>query len=159
MPEKKEQESVDSRPDTWRHIHTVQTLLMEVIKRLQRRALAHDQSKLESPEVELFDELTPRLAKMTYGTPEYLASLAELKPALTHHYARNTHHPEHYENGVNDMDLLDVIEMLADWKAATMRHDDGNINKSLKHNKDRFGLDAQLYKILKNTIERLGWHE
>lgn len=158
---KKEEEvaPVDSRPDTWAHINTVQKLLMEIIIRLHGRALKHDQSKLMVPEVQLFNEMTSKLAKMTYGSKEYTESLAQLKPALDHHYAKNTHHPEHYEDGVNDMDLIDIVEMLADWKAATMRHDDGNIMKSLKHNMQRFRIDAQLFRILENTIARLGWHE
>ena len=150
---------IDSRADTYDHINKVQTLLMEIISRLHVRSVRHDQSKLVAPEVELFDKLTPQLATLTFGTKEYQESLDELKPALDHHYAKNTHHPEHYENGVDDMDLLDVMEMLADWKAASMRHNDGNINKSLKYNKSRFGIDAQLFRILENTVQRLGWHE
>ena len=118
MSEKEKQ--TDSRHDTWAHINTVQTLLVAIISKLHNRALKHDQSKLQSPEVELFDELTPRLQTLTYGSDEYKESLDRLKPALIHHYAKNTHHPEHYEDGVNDMDLIDIMEMLADWKAATM---------------------------------------
>jgi hypothetical protein len=36
-----------------------------------RRAEEHDQSKLESPEVEMFTEYTPKLATSTYGSEEY----------------------------------------------------------------------------------------
>lgn len=137
----------------------VQRLLLEVIQNLQQRALEHDQSKLSSPEKELFDEFSARLAGLTYGSPEYQESLKLLKPALEHHYAKNTHHPEHYPEGVNDMDLLDVIEMLVDWKASSARQHDGNIMQSLKKAKDRFGIDAQLFKILENTVARMGWHK
>ena len=60
-----------------------------------------DNSKLESPEKELFDEYTPKLKDCTYGSDEYKEFLKGLKVALDHHYANNSHHPEHYENGVN----------------------------------------------------------
>jgi hypothetical protein len=51
---------------------------------------------------------------------------------LKHHYAHNRHHPEFFgEDGVDGMSLVDVIEMLADWKAATEHHDDGDLAKSL----------------------------
>jgi hypothetical protein len=53
---------------------------------------------------------------------------------------------------VNDMNLLDVVEMLCDWKAASMRHNDGNIHKSIELNADRFRLSPQLVKILENTV-------
>jgi hypothetical protein len=83
--------------------------------------------------------------------------LKDLKPTLDHHYSNNSHHPEHYKNGIDDMDLLDVIEMLMDWKASTERHDDGNIHSSLEINKNRFHISEQLYNILNNTIKNLGW--
>jgi hypothetical protein len=72
--------------------------------------------------------------------------------ALKHHYRENSHHPEHYENGVDDMDLLDVIEMLCDWMAAVSRMKDGDIEKSIEINADRFGISEQLKSILINTI-------
>ena len=49
----------------------------------------------------------------------------KFKPAIDHHYANNRHHPEHWPNGINDMTLMDLIEMLADWKAATARNKNG----------------------------------
>jgi hypothetical protein len=52
---------------------------------------------------------------------------------LKHHYSHNRHHPEFFgEDGVDGMTLVDLIEMLADWKAATERHDDGDLAKSLE---------------------------
>lgn len=47
--------------------------------------------------------------------------------------------------------------MLCDWKAATERHDDGDIAKSLDHNEMRFKIDPGLKKVLKNTIVEFGW--
>lgn len=147
----------DSRPATWEHINKVQTNLVSFVNRLLGRALVHDQSKLHSPEVEAFDEVTPLLAGTTYGSPEYKANLARIRPAIDHHNAVNSHHPEHYENGIDGFDLLDLTEMLCDWKAATERHDDGDIRRSLEINRERFGMGDQLVSILANTIERLDW--
>lgn len=148
--------TADSRPDTYEHIHNVQKFMLSAIAKLQHRALVHDQSKLVSPEVEYFDVATEKLAKMDYGSPEYKAALAELKPALDHHYAKNTHHPEHYPDGIRGMSLLDLLEMVCDWKAASMRHDTGNIMKSLTVNQERFGYSDELKGIMLNTIKELG---
>lgn len=140
---------------TWRHIHRVQQLVLGAAGQLIERALAHDQSKLVSPEVEGFASANlPSLNGMTYGTPEYDdAKKKILGAALAHHYARNRHHPEHFKNGIEDMNLLDLIEMFYDWKAASERHDDGNIRTSIEKNAERFKMSPQLRRIFENTIE------
>jgi hypothetical protein len=52
------------------------------------------------------------------------------------------------------MSLIDLIEMICDWKAATLRHNDGDINKSIELNKDRFGYSDDLAQIFKNTVDK-----
>ena len=121
--------------------------------RLTTRGVEHDKEKLESPEVELFTKYTPKLATTTYGSELYHKYLGELQPALEHHYATYRHHPEHFEHGINDMNLLDLVEMFCDWKAATLRQKDGNILKSISINAERFGIDEQLTQILMNTAK------
>lgn len=144
----------DSAVDTLKHIKRVNQLLVTFAQELLRRAQVHDDSKLQSPEKELFDEYTPKLAGVTYGSAEYKEFLKELKVALDHHYKHNSHHPEHYENGIDGFDLFDLVEMLMDWKAATERHNDGDILKSLEINENRFNINPQLVNILRNTINR-----
>ena len=152
-------ESYDSTQDTRKHIETVRALLDEVRNDPRQRGYLHDASKLQSPEKEAYDLLTPRLAGLTYGSEEYRASLREMKPAIQHHYEHNSHHPEHYPDGVAGFDLLDLVEMLCDWKAASLRHADGGILASIEHNVGRFNLDPQLASILRNTVIRMGWAE
>lgn len=147
----------DSRPDTLAHISQVQLNLADCIILLSRRQQEHDRSKLEEPEKSVFDEMTPKLKGSTYGSEEYKGFLAVMKTALDHHYAHNSHHPEHYPDGIRGMCLLDIIEMLADWKAATMRHADGDLAKSIEINQKRFGYSDELKTILSNTARRMGW--
>lgn len=196
--------SYDSRPDTYAHIQMVQGLLGRVIRLLTRRSEAHDRSKLVSPEVEAFDEFTGRLRGLTYGSDEYRACLAAMKPALDHHYSQNSHHPEHYrwrcgvcdrrcrdaewevapqgpndsglrycpdccrhgmiyeawlkaetDKGLRGMTLLDLVEMLCDWKAATMRHADGDIRRSIEINQGRFGYSDELMQVFLNTLDEI----
>jgi hypothetical protein len=142
----------DSRVATYQHIQIVQGLLSVVLTELTKRTIAHDQSKLASPEREVFDEYTPKLAGSTYGSDEYKRFLAGMKPALDHHYAVNSHHPEHYPDGIRGMSLVDLLEMLCDWKAATLRHNDGDIRKSIEINQQRFGYSDELKQILLNTL-------
>ena len=149
--------SYDSTNDTIDHIGKVQELLEKVVIKLEYRAADHDESKLHEPEKSMYDEFTPKLRGSTYGSDEYKTFLKDMGVALKHHYENNSHHPEYYQNGINGMSLLDVVEMLADWKAAGMRHADGDIQKSLEINKQRFGISDQLAEILQNTVKELGW--
>ena len=149
--------SYDSAPETLKHIRKVQANLGRFSRLLLERGEVHDDSKLGPEEKPFFDEFTPKLSAVTYGSPEYRAMLDGLRPALDHHNAANSHHPEHYPNGVDGFDLLDLVEMLCDWKAATERHNDGDIMRSIEINEKRFAIAPQLVSILRNTVLRLGW--
>lgn len=150
-------EVYDSRLDTYEHIAEVRGRLLNVAVMLMRRAHAHDVSKLASPEVEVFDRVTPKLRGLTYGSGEYKASLAEMGEGLAHHYRVNDHHPEHFANGIEDMNLVQLLEMLADWKAATLRHADGDLDRSIEQNAKRFRYGDEIERLLRNTAEDLGW--
>lgn len=142
--------------ETLRHIKRVSDLLGTVAAEFIRRSQVHDDSKLQPPEVEVFEEYTGKLRGCTYGSDEYNGYLAAMKPALDHHYAHNSHHPEHYPNGIQGMTLFDVLEMLVDWKAATERHADGSLAKSIEMNQKRFGFTDETKAFLKNTASAMG---
>lgn len=148
------EKTYDSTTDTLKHIKRVNELLGDTAIELTRRGQVHDDSKLVDPEKAIFDEYTPKLKDSTYGSDEYKGFLEGMGVALKHHYENNSHHPEHYENGIEGMDLFDLIEMMVDWKAAGERHADGNIDRSLQVNKERFNIQPQLLQILQNTADR-----
>jgi hypothetical protein len=148
----------DSTIDTTLHINRVRFLLGQFVIQLLERGSKHDASKLEPPEKAIFDAVGNRLAVITYEGEEYKQSLTELKVALDHHYLHNTHHPEHYPNGIDGMSLLDLVEMLIDWKAASERHPGGmNIAGSIEVGSQRFSIGEQLKRILLNTVKEIGW--
>lgn len=170
--------------DTQDHINQVREFMLVMIKGLSERALVHDKSKLESPEIEIFTEYTPKLKDSTYGSDEYKGFLKGMGEALKHHYEHNSHHPEHFkkyvcngcfkeyrvlpnhcdvclysqfqeESDYTQMNLLDIVEMFCDWKAASMRHADGDILKSIEHNRTRFKMSDDMVEIFKNTAQLL----
>lgn len=150
-------DSYDSTADTLKHALRVGELLGQTIRELVDRSISHDRSKTEDPELAVFNEFTPKLKDSTYGSDEYKGFLASMKVGLDHHYAANRHHPEHFEDGIGGMTLVDLIEMLADWRAATERHADGSLVRSLAIQKERFGISDQLEAILWNTARHFGW--
>lgn len=146
----------DSQKDTMNHIVKVRNYISKVISELENRALKHDHDKIDNPtEKALFDEYTPKLKECTYGSEEYKKFLIGLKKGLDIHYANNRHHPEHFEDGIRGMNLVDLLELICDWKAASERHADGDIYKSIEINQERFGYSNDIKCILKNTIDFL----
>ena len=138
--------------ETYKHIKKVQKNINIFVRDLISRGENHDTTKLEEPELTIFAENTAKMGVTEYGTPEYTKLLEEVKPAIVHHYSKNRHHPEHWPDGVNDMTLVDLLEMLADWKAATERNKDGNIRKSIEINAARYKMSPQLRQIFENTV-------
>lgn len=112
-------EKYDSDTDTLHHIARVAQLIKTITDELDNRATNHDVSKLSLPEKDVFDEATPALANIDYGSPAYHEQLDIMRPALEHHYSNNRHHPEHHARGIDGMALIDLVEMLAGWKTAT----------------------------------------
>ena len=148
-------EKYDSEAETRKHIKMVSDCLGVAIRELTLRQEQHDATKLESPEFEIYEEWTPKLAGCEYGSTEYRDMLSKMKPALDHHYGNNRHHPEHWPNGVVGMNLIDLVEMLCDWMSAAKRHATGDVRKSIEINQKRFGYSDEIKQILLNTVS--GW--
>lgn len=119
------------------------------------RAAVHDTSKFDPEEFEAYEEAFPELQQYAYGTDEFKAALAKIRPAIEHHYKVNDHHPEHFEKGINDMHVVQLIEMSCDWMAASERSQI-NFAAGLEMNRKRFGIGDQLFRIIKNTVI---WHD
>lgn len=133
-----------------RHISNVKNLLGYVISRLTIQAAKHDISKLDEPELSIYTEAFGT-NNSPYGTKEYEEERNKLLSGLNIHYHHNAHHPEHHDDGIQGMDLLQLLEMVCDWKAATKRNDQDNIYKSIIINQKRFGFSDELARILENT--------
>jgi hypothetical protein len=144
--------SYDSTQDVMKHKEAVEVLLNAVALALQLRAGWHDDSKLEEPEKSMFDQWVPELKVRQYGSPEYMDALREMGEGLKHHYANNRHHPEHFDDGVSGMNLIDLVEMVCDWCAsAKVRGNQVDMTNQMQ----RFNLDPQLVAIIENTIKTI----
>lgn len=141
---------------TQSHIRDVQELLEDFESLLHLRGHYHDESKLEEPELSGYGSLHEEIKDLPTGSPAYQAVIEKHKPAVEHHYQNNSHHPQHFPNGVNGMSLLDVIEMLCDWKASITAVGK-DFATELELNFKRFGIDWQLQDIMRNTCQELGW--
>lgn len=150
------QEQIDKcAVETFKHVKKVQEYMNLFIKDLISRSENHDNTKFEEPERSGFAKHTAELSKIEYGSEEYKNNLEKLKPTIEQHYSKNRHHPEHWPNGIKDMSILDLVEMLADWCAATERNLHGNIRKSIEINAEKYKMSPQLRQIFENTVREL----
>ncbi len=147
MPSEYIKDLVDHKRRVARHMQTVANDLFH-------RAAVHDNSKFSPEEYEAYEEAFPNLQKYAYGSEELRAELRKIKPAIQHHFQHNRHHPEYHEHGIDDMNLLDLLEMVCDWLAASERSQT-DMRKGLEINRERFHIDDQLYGIIKRTIDVL----
>jgi hypothetical protein len=138
------------------HISKVKEYLTDAAFELLTRRNTHDLSKLVEPERSAYEGVDEATAAFEYGTPEYRAAIeAHLGAARWHHYANNPHHPEHYPDGIAGMSLFDLMEMLCDWRAVC--DDKGKLTVDLGINRQVYGMSNDVYKILANTVRKMGW--
>lgn len=147
----------DSTEDILRHIGKVRYKLLLFVQEIIDRSIHHDESKLLPPEKEIYDKYTPVLSKLEYGSDAYKETLKKMDVGVKHHWSENRHHPEYFPNGIDGMNLIDLVELLSDWKAAGERTKAGDIRKSIEINVERFHISPQLKSILLNTVDYMGW--
>jgi hypothetical protein len=127
---------------------------------LGERAHKHDMSKFGDEEFYALADIlkmVKRDGKVDFGTPEYERRKALIEPMTRAHYAHpdNKHHPEHFADGVSAMDLIDLVEMFCDWKAAgEARNASGKM--SLEGAMTKYHFSSQLKDIFRNTARNLG---
>lgn len=155
----------DARLEIYEHNTEVRGTMLRIAHELIQRAHEHDASKLQSPEVEEYLEYEPVIEVLPYGSEEQEAARERSRIesiSTAHHYEVCRHHPQHFPNGIHDMNLVDLIEMLCDWKAASEFTGWGpyagtitpfGLKPSIEKNAERFGYGDELKRILLNTAE------
>lgn len=157
MKELTVKELADYIQDTKKHINYVQIFMSKVVVDLLERSYEHDLSKFSNEEALIYAKVTPMFKGLTYGTPEHKEVSDKLGPAWEHHKNSNDHHTGYHENGINDMNLMSIIEMVCDWKAASMRDPNQKFEESCLMNCKKYGADDQLTRIIMNTAFELGF--
>jgi hypothetical protein len=131
-------------------------LLSQAAKELIDRGLRHDSSKFDPEEaipLAQLEELIRTQGPAPYGSELYIKRTKMIEPMVRHHYQHNTHHPEHWNEGIDGMNLFDIIEMVLDWQAATERNKDDAVNVS--YSVDKYSISPQLENIIRNTYAYL----
>lgn len=143
--------------DIIKHRAEVQENISMICRRLEARGMAHDLSKFGEIEFDAFLSTRERFKKANYGTPEYDECVKAIQPAIDHHYAYNLHHTKHWPNGINNMSLIDIVEMVADWRAAERRSPDRTLKDTMEDAFKKYKIEGQLKQAIINTMEALRW--
>lgn len=136
------------------HRNRVSANLNKAVQDLLERSINHDNSKLENEEFLAYASVFHEFTKHKFGTKGYQKAKEKIAGAIKHHVTNNRHHPEYFKEGVNDMNLIDLVEMISDWQAATLNNPDnpGDILKSIENLSETYKISPQLKKILRNTV-------
>lgn len=146
---------------TRKHVHRVFELMSLFAAELLDRGAFHDRSKFDEEELGLLAKLEKDIAERgdaPFGSDLYKERSENLlDPMIKHHYQMNPHHPQHHKRGLNGMNLFDVVEMFADWKAASERYEGHDKSLKLKQVFEQHGIEGSLREILINTAFALDW--
>lgn len=145
-------EEVKTLVYTLLHQRQVQDYMMFIALELQRRALKHDLSKLSSTEWEGLVAINSIAREQGYASPDYQASLQS--DMVKAHWAANDHHPEHFEQGIAEMSLCAIIEMVCDWKAVAVQKK-LHFYDILKENYERFKVTPEQKYLIERIVMEL----
>jgi hypothetical protein len=153
--------------DTRKHQQIVASILLSFAKNLIDRAINHDASKLVEPERSHYVDPVFYLntKNVEYGGDLYKELTAQMGEGWEHHKSVNDHHIEFFipysVQTLNDplraLDLFALVEMLADWIAASRRRGNDSA-KALTYLNEKFGVDEQLQAIIRNTLAMMEEH-
>lgn len=132
--------SIDLQKQNDQHIDDVKNLLENVITGLRERAKKHDHTKLT-----------------VIGTNKLLTALNDnseeaWKAWKEYHFKQERHHPE-FHTTIRDMNLIDLLEMVADGAAAQYRRkgDKVDYDEQVEFFKKK-GFNHDIACILANTF-------
>lgn len=133
------------------HIRCVQNKLFKLITALSIRLQEHDKSKLREPEFSLWKKMDEE-PRYQYGSKEYKEKNERYRELFEMHYKTNSHHPEHFQNGISDMTLIDLAEMLCDWISYKDNIRVSEAIEMVEKQSERFGYSDEIKNILINTL-------
>ena len=137
------------------HRNRVANYMACIAQMIKLRGEEHDVSKLSPVEFPVYSRAIGEFEKYSFGSDGYEKAKESIKQATDHHYKLNRHHIEYFSDGIDGMNLIDLIELLCDWKSATLNHPEnpGDMARSLQVATEKYKISPQLARVLYNTIQ------
>lgn len=149
--------------ETRKHIAMVSSFLNAVSSELLTRSVTHDLSKLDSPELPIYEANWHNYKTASSGSQELKDAMQAMKPAFDHHLKVNRHHPEYFvmndkdvklEHAMSQLTIVDLIQTFVDW-IATAKRQNINVFDLLDKMAQKYNIHLQLLQILRNSVPSL----
>ena len=134
-----------------KHKKSVKRRLLYIADKIRERAEAHDNSKLNYPELGWLVAMDKE-GRAPYGSEEYFEKQKRWECFFKHHYSENTHHPDHYDEGTKGMSVVDIVEMMCDVISYLDEIPQEKVFEVISEQAERFGFSSELKAILTNTL-------
>lgn len=108
---------------------------------IARRCARHDDSKLESDEMQAFLQLPKEGNNMKDANA---AMPEQVKKFVAMHWKHNKHHPEFFDD-YHDMSEIDIMEMVIDWYARSQQFGTDFLNFVSTRQANRFHFDKEIF--------------
>lgn len=149
------------------HVKNVQYFIDKLIKvlelsdedaaKMKSRAFTHDKSKIYNyDEFKGYILMKSELEGLEYQSKEYKDVMEKYKYVIDLHYKNNDHHPEHFKNGIADMNKFQVYEMICDWLGAMKTYNNtSGLAESLIKNKVKFNIQNDDFDTISEIATKL----
>lgn len=140
-----------------RHKNRVMYWMTNFALHLLERAAAHDNSKLQEPELSMWRKMDeePRYHYSNDPESQYQKKLQRHQQVFIEHWSHNRHHPEFYNYNPTDfgLDVLDLAEFICDQMLGYKTSLGYNQAKvALQNAQDRYKFPKEVYQVIENTV-------
>ena len=141
------------------HKTAVEISMNKLAKRIRIRGSRHDNSAMSGLEHAIGSMYSKhKLPTHWISDPTTLGNYPkDIQSAIKSHYENNDHHPEHFENGMYDMNIIQLTEMICDV-FETLRENgvsQSDVHHHIEHMCNNYNIAEPLSSIIKNTIVQL----
>ena len=124
----------------------INSLSVKEAKTLRQRALDHDLSKYSKQQFDLYCDKFFRKIECDFNS------------AWEHHYRNELHHPEKYKENKKEMELLDILEMIIDWHAMSIKFNNSSLEYFLNKKeelKNNFNFLENNFELIEDILKSL----
>lgn len=161
---RKKRQNYNYEYEVMKHKDLVLRTMLDFSAMLVVRGTKHDDSKFSEEEMPIFKKYHPKLRSFPYMSDGYKKVLLAMESGVKHHEENNDHHPGFYKDGINEMNMFALMEMLADWISAQWRQNNNQLDYSgmmncIETNCKRFKINDVLKRLLISTYKEFFQHQ
>jgi hypothetical protein len=136
---------------TNKHIGNIKKILDYIKEQINDRGNNHDKSKFNKNEIDGWI-LGSNLEQLDKNSDEYNQAKKLYDNAYKIHHKQNRHHPEYFKHGFSDMNVVDVVEIIADWMMDAVE-ENKSFEQIVNEKQKEFNFDNAIRNLLINSAK------